>query len=62
MDHKNPDVGRLTYSVSEACQLTSIGKTRLYELISEGRLATRKLGRRTLVLASSLHELLELDR
>ena len=48
----------LAYSVKEACRISSLGKTRLYQLISAGRLEARKLGRRTIIPAESLHQLL----
>lgn len=50
---------RLSYSVAEACKLTSLGKTVIYKLIASGRLETKKIGRRTLITASSLWALLE---
>lgn len=49
----------LAYSISEACRITSIGRTRLYGLIAEGRLEVRKIGRRTLIPAASLRALIE---
>ena len=49
----------LAYSIADACRVSSIGRTRLYQLISEGRLESRKLGRRTLIPASSLRALIE---
>ncbi len=47
----------LAYSIKEAIRISSIGKTRLYALIKEGRLTTTKVGKRTLVNAQSLKEL-----
>jgi excisionase family DNA binding protein len=52
----------LAYSVKEACRLTSLGRTRIFQLISEKKLEARKVGRRTLIPAASLHKLLEGDR
>lgn len=49
----------LAYSVAEACKVSSIGKTRLYALIAEGRLEARKIGKRTLIPAASLRALIE---
>lgn len=49
----------LAYSVADACRVSSIGKTRLYTLISEGRLKARKIGKRTLIPAASLRALIE---
>lgn len=51
----------LAYSVKEACRVSSLGRTRIYQLISAGRLECRKLGKRTLIPAASLHKLLEGD-
>lgn len=49
----------LAYSISDACRVTSIGRTRLYALIAEGRLNARKIGRRTLIPAGSLRALID---
>jgi excisionase family DNA binding protein len=49
----------LAYSVSEACRVSSLGRTRLYQLIAEGRLEVCKIGKRTLIPASSLRALIE---
>lgn len=49
----------LAYSVSEACRVSSLGRTRLYQLIGEGRLQTRKIDKRTLIPAASLRALIE---
>ena len=47
----------LAYSVNEACRVSSLGRTRLYQLIGEGRLEIRKVGKRTLIPAASLRAL-----
>lgn len=52
---------RLAYSVSEACHAVSISRSKLYELIGEGRIKTRKVGSRTLILSESLHAFVEGD-
>ena len=44
----------LALSIKEACRISSIGRTRLYELINQGTLRTTKVGRRTLVHTASL--------
>jgi excisionase family DNA binding protein len=49
----------IAYSVADACRVSSIGRTRLYQLIGEGRLEARKVGRRTLIPAASLRALIE---
>ena len=54
-----PDYPKLAYSVLEAANAISIGRSKLYELIAEGRVETRKIGKRTVIPAASLHRLLE---
>lgn len=49
----------LAYSIADACALTSLGRTRLYQLINEGKLQVRKIGKRTLVPAASLRALID---
>lgn len=49
----------LAYSVADACRVSTIGKTRLYQLIAEGKLEVRKIGKRTLIPAASLRRLIE---
>lgn len=49
----------LAYSVADAIRVSSIKKTRLYQLIKEGRLEVRKVGKRTLIPADSLRALIE---
>lgn len=49
----------IAYSIADACRVTSIGRTRLYQLISEGRLEARKIGKRTLIPAASLRRLID---
>lgn len=48
----------IAYSIADACRVTSIGKTRLYQLINEGKLEARKIGGRTLIPADSLRRLI----
>lgn len=55
MDNTHPP---LAYSVKEACRISSLGKTRVYELIRSNELAATKIGRRTLVNAESLKRLI----
>ena len=49
----------LAYTVADACRVSTIGKTRLYQLIAEGKLECRKIGKRTLIPAASLRALIE---
>jgi excisionase family DNA binding protein len=51
----------LTVRVPEACRITGIGRSKLYELIRDGKIRTIKVGAMTLVPVSSLAEFLGLD-
>lgn len=44
----------IAVTIAEAVQITGIGRTSLYKLISIGRLTPRKLGKRTLILVDEL--------
>jgi excisionase family DNA binding protein len=50
---------KVTYSVNEACNATSLGRTTLYQLINTGQLVTIKQGRRRLITADSVKAWLE---
>lgn len=58
MNAENVIVEPLAYSINEACRVSSLGRTRLYQLIGEGRLEARKIGKRTLIPAASLRALI----
>lgn len=45
-------------SISEACAIAGIGRTKIYQAISEGNLKARKCGKRTLVLRDDLRNFL----
>ena len=45
-------------SIKDASRMVGLGRTTLYNLINEGRLETRQIGRRRLVLRSSIAALL----
>jgi len=45
------ELDKKAYSISELSNVVSLGRTKLYEEIKEGRLKTRKVGRRTLITA-----------
>ncbi len=49
-----PFAQRLTCTVAEACEVTGLGRAKLYELIGDGRVTTTTIGRRRLVLVQSL--------
>lgn len=50
----NSHLHPLTYSIKDAVQVSSIGRTTLYSLISSGKIETVKVGTRRLVKAASL--------
>jgi excisionase family DNA binding protein len=54
-----PFAQRLTCTIAEACEATGLGRTKFYELIGDGLLATTTVGRRRLVLVRSLLSLIE---
>lgn len=58
MNTANMIIEPLAYSINEACRVSSLGRTRLYQLIGEGRLEVRKIGKRTLIPAASLKALI----
>jgi excisionase family DNA binding protein len=49
-----PFAQRLTCTVAEACEVTGLGRTKIYELIGDGRITTTTVGRRRLVIVQSL--------
>jgi excisionase family DNA binding protein len=53
---------RLSCTIDEACKATSLGRTKVYELIGDGRLATTTIGRRRLVIVRGLLSLLEANK
>jgi excisionase family DNA binding protein len=57
MSALNTPLEPLAYSINEACRVSSLGRTRLYQLIGEGKLDVRKIGKRTLIPAASLRAL-----
>ena len=51
---------KLCYSIREAMEATSVGRSFLYSEIAAGRLLTIKVGARTLIAADDLKAWLEL--
>lgn len=47
----------LAYSIKDASRVSSLSRSRLYQLITEQKLEIRKVGRRTLIPAESLRRL-----
>lgn len=54
----NHDPLKLGYSIKEACQASSLGRTTLYNHIAAGRLRVTRVGGRTIVPAENLHALI----
>lgn len=50
---------RLAYSVQELAVMTGLGTTTIYQLIAAGRLRTVKVGRRRIVPADSIRDLID---
>lgn len=48
---------KLAYSIREACDASSLGKTTIYALIGQGRLHAVRIGGRTVIPAKSLNDL-----
>lgn len=50
---------KLAYSINETARALSLGRTSIYAMIADGRLVAFKLGRRTLIKADSIRQLIE---
>lgn len=53
--HDPPKMG---FSIREACQATSLGRTSIYNHIAAGRLRVVRVGGRTIIPADSLYALI----
>jgi len=51
----------LTFTVQAASELSGLGKTKLYELLKDGKLRRIKVGDRTLIGGDSLRALLGIE-
>jgi excisionase family DNA binding protein len=49
---------KIGYSIKEACQASSLGRTTIYGHISAGRLRSIRVGGRTIIPADSLQALI----
>lgn len=49
---------RLAYSVLEAAEASGLGRTTIYGLIQQGRLPSRKIGKRRIIAAADLERLI----
>jgi excisionase family DNA binding protein len=51
--------GRAAYSIAEVMLQSGLGRDTIYKAIRQGQLKARKIGRRTIVLATDLQAFLE---
>ena len=51
---------KLAYSISEACEASSLGRTTIYALIGAGKLQAVRVGGRTVIPAASLRALVSM--
>lgn len=49
----------LSVDIPEACRLTGLGRSKLYELLGNGEIASVKVGKRRLIAVASLRAWLE---
>lgn len=49
----------IALSVADAVKVAGVGKSTLYEAMADGRLETRKIGRKRLILTRSLRHFIE---
>jgi excisionase family DNA binding protein len=54
MNDRVKEFQREGLSVSEACHIAGVGRTKLYEFLSSGALTARKVGKKTLILRQDL--------
>lgn len=54
---QNQETPKLAFTIPEACHAVGIKRSKLYELIGQGRVETRKIGSRTIIPAESLRDL-----
>lgn len=52
------DPPKIAFSIREACQASSLGRTTIYAHIAAGRLRAVRIGGRTVIPAESLHALI----
>lgn len=57
--HRETQLEPIAVRIPEACRLTGISRSKLYELIAEGRLEIVKIGAMTLVPMKSLRGLIK---
>lgn len=57
-DARGPSAGmeQISVRISDAVRLTGLSRTKIYQLIAHGDLEVAKIGRSTVIIASSLRE------
>ena len=50
---------KIAYDLKEVMELTSLRRSALYEVLNDGRLEARKLGRRTFVTRDALQRFMD---
>jgi excisionase family DNA binding protein len=55
---RRADPKRITVTINETCRITGLGRTKVYELIGQRKLKAVAIGRRRLVVYSSIEELM----
>jgi excisionase family DNA binding protein len=58
MQTEKHDPPKIAYSIKEACQASSLGRTTVYSHIASGRLRAVRIGGRTVIPAEALHALI----
>lgn len=54
MQNEKYNSQKIAYSIKEACEASSLGRTTIYSHIAAGRLVARRIGGRTVIPAESL--------
>ena len=60
MTSNNHKVTKIAYSIREACEASSLGRTKIYALLADPKspLTAVRIGGRTVIPADSLHDLI----
>lgn len=61
MQTEKHDPPKIAYSIKEACQASSLGRTTIYAHIAANRLRAVRIGGRTVIPAEALHALIAGD-
>jgi excisionase family DNA binding protein len=51
--------GRALVRINDTCKILGVGRSKVYDMITDGRLAVRKIDGRTLITAESITRLLD---